>query len=127
MLLVGVCGIALHEELPGLVEDSNDDDDVHEELPDMVEDSSDDDDVYEELNIKTQTEPERLALVRAVRHSTPELTYIIDLDRTGGKEGRAKQGLFLFAGMLSVLFTNLIDGTCHRWALSMDYVVRVLE
>eukprot|EP00873_Tetraselmis_striata_P014070 jgi/Tetstr1/434334/TSEL_023440.t1 len=53
---------------------------------------------------------ERLALVHAVPHSTPELTYIIDLDRTGGKEGRAKQGLSLFAGMLSVLFTNLVDG-----------------
>eukprot|EP00873_Tetraselmis_striata_P014437 jgi/Tetstr1/434701/TSEL_002528.t1 len=33
---------------------------------------------------------ERLALARAVPHSTPELTYIIDFDRTGGKEGRAK-------------------------------------
>eukprot|EP00873_Tetraselmis_striata_P000384 jgi/Tetstr1/420648/TSEL_011736.t1 len=177
------------EELPDLVEDSSDDDDVYEELPDLMEDSSDDDDVYVELTIMTQTEPEvetaldseplaagacyalraegpgadnlqeqdcpsddeelgdgtamplkehedeipgwrelrrqrqaagrlhlsghtleRLALVRAVPHSTPELTYIIDLDRTGGKEGRAKQGLFLFAGMLSVLFTNLVDG-----------------
>eukprot|EP00873_Tetraselmis_striata_P037386 jgi/Tetstr1/457650/TSEL_004231.t1 len=33
---------------------------------------------------------ERLGLVSAVPHSTPELTYIIDLDQTGGKEGRAK-------------------------------------
>eukprot|EP00873_Tetraselmis_striata_P020692 jgi/Tetstr1/440956/TSEL_029224.t1 len=177
------------EELPGMVEDSSDDDDVYEELPDLMEDSSDDDDVYVELTIMTQTEPEvetaldseplaagacyalraegpgagnlqeqdcpsddeeledgtamplkehedeipdwrelrrqrqaagqlhlsghtleRLALVRAVPHSTTELTYIIDLDRTGGKEGRAKQGLFLFAGMLSVLFTSLVDG-----------------
>eukprot|EP00873_Tetraselmis_striata_P046127 jgi/Tetstr1/466391/TSEL_010920.t1 len=53
---------------------------------------------------------ERLGLVRAVPHSTPELTYIIDLDRTRGKEGRAKQGPFLFSCMLSVLFTNLLDG-----------------
>eukprot|EP00873_Tetraselmis_striata_P001642 jgi/Tetstr1/421906/TSEL_012806.t1 len=136
------------------------DSDSDEELPDMMEDSSDDDDVYVELTIMTHTGPEepdcpaddeeledstamplrehedeipdwrelrrqrqaagrlrlsghtleRLALVRAVPHSTPEVTYIIDLDRTGGKEGRAKQGLFLFAGMLSALFTNLVDG-----------------
>eukprot|EP00873_Tetraselmis_striata_P035583 jgi/Tetstr1/455847/TSEL_042637.t1 len=46
------------EELPGLVEDSSDDDDVYEELPDLMEDSSDDDDVYVELTIMTQTEPE---------------------------------------------------------------------
>eukprot|EP00873_Tetraselmis_striata_P041597 jgi/Tetstr1/461861/TSEL_006940.t1 len=191
------------EELPGLVEDSSDDDDVYEELPDLMEDSSDDDDVYVELTIMTRMEPEvettldseplaagacyalraegpgadnlqehdcpsddeeledgtamplkehedeipgwrelrtqrqaagrlhlsghtleRLALVRAVPHSTPELTYIIDLDRTGGKEGRAKQGLFLFAGMLSVLFTNLVDGYHYELIQIVDRMLR---
>eukprot|EP00873_Tetraselmis_striata_P017409 jgi/Tetstr1/437673/TSEL_026340.t1 len=191
------------EELPDLVEDSSDDDDVYEELPDLMEDSSDDDNVYVELTIMTQTEPEvetaldseplaagacyalraegpgadnlqeqdcpsddeeledgtamplkehedeipgwrelrrqrqaagrlhlsghtleRLALVRAVPHSTPELTYIIDLDRTGGKEGRAKQGLFLFAGMLSVLFTNLVDGYHYELIQIVDRMLR---
>eukprot|EP00873_Tetraselmis_striata_P016543 jgi/Tetstr1/436807/TSEL_025585.t1 len=162
------------EELPGLVEDSSDDDDVYEELPDLMEDSSDDDDVYVELTIMTQMEPEeqdcpsddeeledgtampsrehedeipgwrelrtqrqaagrlhlsghtleRLALVRAVPHSTPELTYIIDLDRTGGKEGRAKQGLFLFAGMLSVLFANLVDGYHYELIQIVDRMLR---
>eukprot|EP00873_Tetraselmis_striata_P045393 jgi/Tetstr1/465657/TSEL_010303.t1 len=191
------------EELPGLVEDSSDDDDGYEELPDLMEDSSDDDDVYVELTIMTQMEPEvettldseplaagacyalraegpgadnlqehdcpsddeeledgtamplkehedeipgwrelrrqrqaagrlhlsghtleRLALVRAVPHSTPELTYIIDLDRTGGKEGRAKQGLFLFAGMLSVLFTNLVDGYHYELIQIVDRMLR---
>eukprot|EP00873_Tetraselmis_striata_P033373 jgi/Tetstr1/453637/TSEL_040593.t1 len=190
-------------ELPGLVEDSSDDDDVYEELPDLMEDDSDDDDIYVELTIMTQMEPEvettldseslaagacyalraegpgadnlqeqdcpsddeeledgtamplkehedeipgwrelrrqrqaagrlhlsghtleRLALVRAVPHSTPELTYIIDLDRTGGKEGRAKQGLFLFAGMLSVLFTNLIDGYHYELIHIVDRMLR---
>eukprot|EP00873_Tetraselmis_striata_P043436 jgi/Tetstr1/463700/TSEL_008559.t1 len=67
---------------------------------------------------------ERLALVRAVPHSTPELTYIIDLDRTGGKEGRAKQGLFLFAGMLSVLFTNLVDGYHYELIQIVDRMLR---
>eukprot|EP00873_Tetraselmis_striata_P044395 jgi/Tetstr1/464659/TSEL_009413.t1 len=191
------------EELPDLVEDSSDDDDVYEELPDLMEDSSDDDDVYVELTIMTQTEPEvetaldseplaagacyalraegpgadnmqeqdcpsddeeledgtamplsehedeipdwrelrrqrqaagrlhlsghtleRLALVRAVPHSAPELIYIIDLDRTGGKEGRAKQGLFLFAGMLSVLFTNLVDGYHYEMIQIVDRMLR---
>eukprot|EP00873_Tetraselmis_striata_P035652 jgi/Tetstr1/455916/TSEL_042697.t1 len=67
---------------------------------------------------------ERLALVRAVPHSTPELTYIIDLDRTGGKEGRAKQGLFLFVGMLSVLFTNLVDGYHYELIHIVDRMLR---
>eukprot|EP00873_Tetraselmis_striata_P001651 jgi/Tetstr1/421915/TSEL_012815.t1 len=67
---------------------------------------------------------ELLALVRAVPHSTPELTYIIDLDRTGGKEGRAKQGLFLFAGMLSVLFTNLVDGYHYELIQIVDRMLR---
>eukprot|EP00873_Tetraselmis_striata_P041221 jgi/Tetstr1/461485/TSEL_006591.t1 len=67
---------------------------------------------------------ERLALVRAVPHSTPELTKIIDLDRTGGKEGRAKQGLFLFAGMLSVLFTNLVDGYHYEMIQIVDRMLR---
>eukprot|EP00873_Tetraselmis_striata_P020953 jgi/Tetstr1/441217/TSEL_029473.t1 len=67
---------------------------------------------------------ERLALVRAVPHSTPELTYIIDLDRTGGKEGRAKQWLFLFAGMLSVLFTNLVDGYHYELIQIVDCMLR---
>eukprot|EP00873_Tetraselmis_striata_P018566 jgi/Tetstr1/438830/TSEL_027339.t1 len=67
---------------------------------------------------------ERLALVRAVPHSAPELTYIIDLDRTGGKEGRAKQGLFLFAGMLSVLFTNLVDGYHYELIQIVDRMLR---
>eukprot|EP00873_Tetraselmis_striata_P043450 jgi/Tetstr1/463714/TSEL_008573.t1 len=177
--------------------------DSDEELPDMMEDYSDDDDVYVELIIMTQMEPEvetthysepsaagacyamraeslsadnlqepdcpsddeelkegtamplrghadeipdwrelrrqrqaagwlhlsghtleRLALVRAVPHSTPELTYIIDLDRTGGKEGRAKQGLFLFAGMLSVLFTNLVDGYHYELIQIVDRMLR---
>eukprot|EP00873_Tetraselmis_striata_P004448 jgi/Tetstr1/424712/TSEL_015230.t1 len=193
----------VYEELPDLVEDSSDDDDVYEELPDLMEDSSDDDDVYVELTIMTQIEPEvettldseplaagacytlraegpgadnlqehdcpsddeeledatamplkehedeipgwrelrtqrqaagrlhlsghtleRLALVRAVPHSTPELSYIIDLDRTGGKEGRAKQGLFLFAGMLSVLFTNLVDGYHYELIHIVDRMLR---
>eukprot|EP00873_Tetraselmis_striata_P036952 jgi/Tetstr1/457216/TSEL_043864.t1 len=123
------------------------DSDTDEELPDLMEDSSDDDDVYEDLTIMTQTEPEveaaldsaslaagacyalghtlePLALVRAVPHSTPELTYIIDLDRTGGKEGRAKQGLFLFAGMLSVLFTNLVDGYHYELIQIVDRMLR---
>eukprot|EP00873_Tetraselmis_striata_P012634 jgi/Tetstr1/432898/TSEL_002340.t1 len=171
--------------------------DTDEELPDLMEDSSDDDDVYEELTIMTQTEPdseplaagacyalraegpsadnlqepdcpsddeeledgtavplrehedeipdwrelrrqrqaagrlhlsghtlERLALVRAVPHSTPELTYILDLDRTGGKEGRAKQGLFLFVGMLSVLFTNLVEGYHYELIQIVDRMLR---
>eukprot|EP00873_Tetraselmis_striata_P002647 jgi/Tetstr1/422911/TSEL_013692.t1 len=193
----------VYEELPDLMEDSSDDDDVYEELPDLMEDSSDDDDGYVELTIMTQMEPEvettldseplaagacyalraegpgadnrqehncpsdneeledgtamplkehedeipgwrelrrqrqaagrlhlsghtleRLALVRAVPHSTPELTYIIDLDRTGGKEGRAKQGLFLFAGMLSVLFTNLVDGYHYELIQIVDRMLR---
>eukprot|EP00873_Tetraselmis_striata_P006997 jgi/Tetstr1/427261/TSEL_017446.t1 len=191
------------EDLPGLVEDSSDDDDVYEEVPDLMEDSNDNDDVYAELTIMTQTDPEvetsldseplaagacyalraegpsadnlqepdcpsddeeledgtamplkehedeipdwrelrrerqaagrlhlsghtreRLALVRAVPHSTPELAYIIDLDRTGGKDRRAKQGLFLFAGMLSVVFTNLVDGYHYELIHIVDRMLR---
>eukprot|EP00873_Tetraselmis_striata_P022662 jgi/Tetstr1/442926/TSEL_030988.t1 len=67
---------------------------------------------------------ERLALVRAVPHSAPELTYIIDLDRTGGKEGRAKQGLFLFVGMLSVVFANLFDGYHYELIHIVDRMLR---
>eukprot|EP00873_Tetraselmis_striata_P038459 jgi/Tetstr1/458723/TSEL_045112.t1 len=67
---------------------------------------------------------ERLAIVRVVPHSTPELTYILDLDRTGGKERPAKQGLFLFAGMLSVLFTNLVDGYHYELIQIVDRMLR---
>eukprot|EP00873_Tetraselmis_striata_P010371 jgi/Tetstr1/430635/TSEL_020428.t1 len=133
------------EELPDLMEDSSDDDDVYEELTIMTETEPDSEplvagacyalraegpnaDNLQEPDCPSDDEELEDGTAMPLREHEDEIPDWRELRRqrqaAGRKEGRAKQGLFLFAGMLSVLFTNLVDGYHYELIQIVDRMLR---